>query len=225
MRERIGYSTFDDRSHARNLRLERCWFDVASFGQRWAPQDPPWSVRDVDVIDCANKVSCQLFGGVFDEVVVDGLEGATVWLSGCVFRHVVIRGKCSSIVIRRQVSPGPRRVTAVDLVEAETYATIDWALDVSELAARDVELLGVPARLVRRDPGTQLVATLERVRATQAVWRHPAFQDDPWPTMLDRMLALEVADQVLVTPTRRRSSARDVEVLRTLQREGVLEPD
>ena len=40
------------------------------------------------------------------------------------------------------------------------YQKIDWALDISRGEFRDLELKGIPARLVRRDPETQLIVTM-----------------------------------------------------------------
>jgi hypothetical protein len=103
------------------------------------------------------------------------------------------------------------------------YATVDWALDIREAEFKDFDCRGVPSRLVRRDPETQIMVTRERVLGSgdQIAAGGPF-----WQSWLKLFLQDEwYADGILVAPNRDRRFKELAEGLRALRRAGVAEAD
>jgi hypothetical protein len=62
-----------------------------------------------------------------------------------------------------------------------------------------LEINGIPAKLIRRDPNTQMVVTRER--ALNQEWRsRVGTENKHWPFAIDMFLATGEADRVLVAP-------------------------
>jgi hypothetical protein len=162
---------------------------------------------------------------VFDEVVVDGLRTRDLLqLWGCVFRHVTLTGRVGRIM----VSPSYAPLTATQaqqraLMEANQrfYADVDWALDISQVDADELELYGVPARLVRRDPETQVVVL--RSKAQAGTWRSLDLDGTWWGVSLERLANGPVEDVVLAAPRRHRRFKQLVAGLQLLRASGVAE--
>jgi hypothetical protein len=73
---------------------------------------------------------------------------------------------------------------------------VDWALDISEAEFPDVELRGIPARLVRADPDLSVVVTREKTEANTA-WRDEQI-DLELRIGIERMLEVRSCDDVLL---------------------------
>jgi len=136
-------------------------------------------------------------------VYIDGLTTDSlliIW--GAVFDQVVFSGKVGKIKINSHVHH-------VDQSEAlqrpfnefrqNFYEKVDWAIDISQAKFRLLEIRGIPSRLIRRDPSSQMVVT--RVRAMNPDWRSRISSDNKhWPFVIDMFLATDEADRVLVAP-------------------------
>ncbi len=86
-----------------------------------------------------------------------------------------------------------------DNARADFYSTNEWALDISEGIFQEFEMHGVPAKLVRRDPDTQVVITREN--AIRSNWRDKISSwNHYWPFVIDLFLEDEEEDMVLVAP-------------------------
>jgi hypothetical protein len=150
------------------------------------PTDPAkrLTIRNVSIYRC-HHWACHAHGVVFDNVTLTDVRGGGVgakapsFLWGCVFSRVQIRGPLSGLWWRWKVEPDDDSLSRRFLwANIALYQSIDWALDVSEARFSIYEsLLGVPARLVKRDPTRHFVMTREAALSLAAesgestVWR------------------------------------------------------
>jgi hypothetical protein len=126
----------------------------------------------------------------------------------------------------RLLIPGrcePHEQRAFDEANAEYYRHVDWALDISEGEFKDLELRGVPARLIRRDPETQVLIT--RKVALQGPWRDLDFRSNVTPACISLFLGRDEPDYVLVAPKRSRRFRDCVADIELLRKAGIAEPD
>jgi hypothetical protein len=188
-------------------------------------------VRDVHLTNCTNFNS-QIGPAVFDEVTVDGLKSNDILiLWGPSFRHVVLKGKILGQLKINETSTlrgEARDEEAFAQARAAFYKDVDWALDISEAHfGGEFDMRGVPAKLVRRDPKTQVVVT--RGKAVKKAWRTKiAAWNTWWPFVIDLFLSDGDPDVVLVanrSGRREKTFKRLVEGLDDLRRAGVAEPD
>ena len=120
---------------------------------------------------------------------------------------------------------------AFDAANAAYYAQVDWALDLREAAFTDeVDLRGVPGRLVRRNPETQVLILREKV--VEGRWRQLDLEQTYWPTALTFFLEhSSLHATVLVVPAHvaRRTGLWTrqtlLDGLRRLRDAGVAEPN
>ena len=148
--------SLDARPTLRRLTLERCHFTASELGPL-----------------------------ILEDALID-----TIWIHrgmwgpqkvvGCAFNRVVIRGRINGGVrfvpsmdwmLNRPLAP------AVDdpFVRANQryYEGVDWALDIGSAEFTGIEMsqCDIPARLIRRDPETQVVVTRESVHGVIGVPR------------------------------------------------------
>jgi hypothetical protein len=148
---------------------------------------------------------------------------------GAVFKRVVLRGKIDRLMISTDVPVGMSRTESqvAALSEANTayYATVDWALDISQAEFKECSLRGVPARLVRRDPETQVVVTREK--ALSGEHRKIQFPEDAAGLLMGIHLLLNRGDPdvVLVAAKRGRKFKAQLEGIELLRRAGIAKPD
>ncbi len=210
-----------------DLEFRRCVFGWCGLSITMNPRLRS-TVRNVGVYQCESRDPGGLSAAIIEDVVVDGLK--TVWplkTFGAVFKHVVLRGKIGGIILNndlaRTENATPDRLRAFELANAAYYASVDWALDISEGAFVSCDINGIPARLIRRDPETQVVITREK--ALEGRWRELDLSDTYWPTAIEMMLHCGDADCVLVAPKRARDFRELLRGIQLLRRAGVAEPD
>lgn len=117
-------------------------------------------VRDV-VLERCRMEGCDAGGVYFEDVTVDTLHLARLHLaSGCVFKHVTLRGKIGPIMA---IPPNPMSPLKSQFTAAivEKYKEVDWALDISEAIFSDADFYYVPGELIRRDVNTQVLLRRE----------------------------------------------------------------
>lgn len=187
------------------------------------------TVRNVRVVNCVS-LNCDIGPTVFEEVTVDGLNTNNLLIFWSpVFRRVTLRGKVGQIKINsiaHFVDRSPSVQRPFDLARAKFYEGVDWALDISGAEFKVFDMHGVPARLVRRDPATQVVVTRER--AMQPGWRERlSATNTHWPFVIDMFLQDGEPDIVLVAPKAKRKQdfTRLLDGLVELRQAGVAEPD
>jgi len=134
-----------------------------------------------------------------DGLITDSL--LIVW--GAVFDQVSFSGRVGKIKINRHVHHVDKSEATqrpFDEFRERFYSQVDWAIDISKAEFRLLEISGIPARLVRRNPETQMVVTREN--ALNRDWRSKVSQGSVhWPFAIDMFLATGEPDRVLVVPT------------------------
>jgi hypothetical protein len=88
------------------------------------------------------------------------------------------------------------------MANANFYDRVAWALDISEGEFKELDIRGIPAHLIRRDPETQFVLTREK--ALQGRWRDLEFQETVWYTWIAHFLKSGDSAVVLIAPKRHR---------------------
>ncbi|MCK6576322.1 hypothetical protein L6V77_35180, partial [Myxococcota bacterium] len=149
--------------------------------------------------------SCSIWTPIIEDSVVDGLKTpGTLFLRGAVFKHVVLKGKIGGLVVAPPCVPNGGSEEAFRVANRDYYATIDWALDLTQVESQyTLELDSVPGHLIRRDPTTQILVTRERVLA--ADWRKIDLEGTPYDIALDRLVREGYDSRVLVAPSGHRS--------------------
>jgi hypothetical protein len=196
--------------------LRKCTFKVCHPVAKDVVRRPIF--RRLSITDCKAE-SSDADGAVFDECVVDGLRTNRLHMvTGCAFRHVVLRGNLGQFLIRRSSTTGDD--DPVDRANANFYREVDWALDITEVRSTTLDIRDVPLDLIRRDPETQPIVrrasfTYEEMlrrglgpRATQILGLF--FADGP-----DRRL--------YVANARSKRFAEDVEAIQQLRDAGLTE--
>ncbi|MCK6576373.1 hypothetical protein L6V77_35445, partial [Myxococcota bacterium] len=182
----------------------RCEFDACQFSISSAPE---FRVRakNCHLKDCIVRGNCGIYTPIIEDSVVDGLKTpGTLFLRGAVFKHVVLKGKVGSIYVGRPAVSDGGSEEAFEVANRDYYATVDWALDLTQVEAQlDLELPSVPGHLIRRDPTTQILVTRERVLA--ADWRKIDLDGTPYDIALDRLAREGYDSRVLVAPSGHRS--------------------
>jgi len=160
------------------------------------------TVSDVLLQNCTVSAS-DLGPALLKRVQIDGLVTDSLFIVwGAVFDQVVFSGKIGKIKINRHVhhvDKSDRVQRPFDAFRQHYYENAEWALDISRAKFRLLEIYGIPARLIRRDPSTQMVVTRER--ALNPAWRtQVSAENKHWPFAIDMFLATGEADRVLVAP-------------------------
>lgn len=208
-----------------DLEFDRCDFENSGLG---ATRDPALrsTVRRVVLRSCSTR---RVWVGpvIAEDVLIDGLRTRDLlqtWAPA--LRHVILRGRVGRIMVSPYVEPSSATARQqADFAQANEryYRTVDWALDITEAEPEELELYGVPARLVRRDPEVSAIVTREA--ALRGDWRRLPLDDTWWPQALRRLAANPVQDVVLVAPRRHRDFATLVAGLRQLKDAGIATAD
>jgi hypothetical protein len=224
------YKLYDDDSGIviENLVLDACVFDNCTLSHTTNTARRS-AVRNVRLKNCVS-VNCDIGPAVFEDVTVDGLEtNDLLILWGPLFNHVTLKGKIGKLKVNLAahfVDRSPETQQPFNLARSRFYETVDWALDISEAHFKEFDMHGVPARLVRRDPATQVVVTREK--ALLPGWREQLSPSNTlWPLVIDMFLEDGEPDIVLVAPKGKpkRKFTALLEGLNELRRAGVAEPD
>lgn len=228
------FSRFDDRDSGRcfeNAVFRECFFDDCCVSITEVPELRS-TFRNMRFENCS-QLSCSIGAAIVEDVVVDGLknQGDMFQTFGAVFKHVELRGNFDSIMITNDLLPfdffcqeaSERRVKNFREANRRFYCTVDWALDISKGEFRELALRGVPARLIRRDPETQIVIT--RQRAMKGDFRELKFLELVTPYSIQYMLDEGWEDFVFVAPKRRREFRNVLADIKLLRKAGIAEPD
>lgn len=219
---------FQDRDSARtfeDLEFRSCYFESCLISLTRQPKLRS-TVRRVTIRGCEAR-GCLIDGAVIEDVLVDGLKtNGLLQTWGAVFKHMTLRGKIGRVMLSPAVATGratPTEQRAFDDANREYYSRVDWALDISEGEFEELDIRGIPARLIRRDANTQAVVTREK--AMSGAWRRLDLGKTYWPTSLQFLLDFGFQDIVLVAPKRNRKFRQLLDGLKVLREAGVAEPD
>ncbi|MGH1554883.1 hypothetical protein ACRAWF_32020 [Streptomyces sp. L7] len=204
------------------------------FGARVeAVEDPAQRpvFRDITLRGCTVR-DCVLEGALLENVLVDGLTApatAHMRVLGCAYRRVVLRGHFANITLLPHVDPfsstlGPLYQRANGEHWVDLMCDGDWALDISGLTGHLDFRSAVPARLVRRDPETQIVITAEQAARTD--WRSvPGLERSHLGAHIKLLQVSTSRDTILIADkSAPRPSASDHHAAPTAG-EGAAEPD
>lgn len=219
-----------DGSLVAGLTVRRCSFSACGLSLTEST-DQRLTIRDIAVVDCRTK-RVIVGPAVIDSVTIDGLrtdDPLFVW--GAALRHTTLKGRIERLVFRRRIAS----VVASDAVHASFarvntafYSDVDWALDITEAEFTEVDLEGIPARLIRRDPATQVVVT--KAKAMEGRWRALDLSRTWWGILLGAYAnasGVGAGPQdaiVLAAPKRRKDFRHHLDGLKLLRDEGIAEP-
>jgi hypothetical protein len=229
--DRQSFHHLFDQDSARlfeDMVFKRCYFGGCGLSITRSPALRS-TVRNISVISCEQRGSL-IYGAVFDTVIVDGLKtNGLLQTWAAVFKHVTLRGKIGRVMLSNTVAPGVHGFAPVEEQEAfdkansEFYASVDWALDLTEAEFDECDLRGVPGGLIRRDRATQVLVT--RKAAISGRWRNVDLSKTYWPTALEFFIESGAPEIVLVAPKRNRKFQILLEGLQKLRDSGVAEPN
>lgn len=209
------------------VRLGQCRFDNCSFSLVSSP-DRRSMARNLHLRDC-RVVNCDVGPAIVDEVVVENLAINDLLICwGTLFRHVTLSGKLGSVKTNAMAHHDitPDKQASFDTERAAFYEAVDWALDISAATFTELDLRGIPARLIRRDPSRQFVLTRRKALEGNAPG-HLSKAAEHWMFSVELFLRDGDEDRVLTVPhtgTRKRQ-AELLEGLLELRRLGLVEPD
>ncbi|KQN19210.1 hypothetical protein ASE86_11840 [Sphingomonas sp. Leaf33] len=189
-------------------------------------------VRRVEMIDCTIN-GCDTGPMVVSEVSIFGLKTNDLLIFWSPYLdRVVLSGEIGKMKVNATAGPstyGNARQKPFDDYRANFYAGVEWALDISKARFKDFDIRGVPGRLIRRDPESQILITRERaLQVAKPGWEK---QLDPanklWPFMVNLFVGDGDADTVFVAPLGAAKAKRDplLKGLQELRRIGLAEPD
>ena len=169
-------------------------------------------------------------GAILDEVLVDGIGSRgriPLFLSGTVFRHVVVRGRVCPLKINEAPSgcDTPASESLWKAANREFYESVDWALDISQAEfVSGPTFETVPGHLIRRDPETQVLvrrSSIEDSDLSSIDWGKSSFG-----VALRWFLDFGQYDSVVLAAERKSPSfAEQCDVLAMLRAGGIAEKD
>jgi hypothetical protein len=207
----------------------RCSFDNYSIAVTADPARRPM-IRNCHLIDCSVHAT-YLNGAIVEDTIVDGLRTSArtnLLVFGAAFKHVTLRGRLGTLLSRPYThlladERHPERDDQFKQANAAYYAEVDWALDIREAEAAELTLIGVPARLVRRNPATQ--AVVRRAAVADGRWRTIDLGKAHWRITIEEMLDGGFDDVMLVAPTRSVNYAACLRGIEILRSEGIADPN
>ncbi len=208
------------------MEFHHCAFQSCSISNTHVPSLRTL-VRRLRLVD-SSEYGCFLHSAICEDIVIDGLKthGDTLHAWGAVFKHVVLKGKIgnimtSNIIFAGHATSGEQQ--AFNEANAEYYRHVDWALDISQGDFTDIDIRGVPGRLVRRDPETQVLIT--RQAAWHQEWDKLEFRAPLTAGTIQTFLQQEYEDMIFVAPKRDRGFRDYVLDIQRLRAEGIAERD
>lgn len=176
--QELDFRTLNGRDHSsqvKGYRLENC----EVMGTMLASRHPgEWrTIRDCEAVRCRHY-NCALSGTAVEGCVLDtmGQAGPGYFtLDACVFRHVTLRGKITTMLFRFDPNPfeepavGPSFKDMWPGAMARYYSDVDWALDIREARFTALtSLVTVPGDLVRYDPERAILVRREALAGNRA---------------------------------------------------------
>lgn len=224
-----GFKDRDSGAMFSDLEFNHCLFKSCSIGRTEDPNNRS-IVRNIRIVNC-EAAGCFLGPAIVQDVVVDGLKiPKRLIAEGSVFKHVVLKGRIDRLLLfavsanllanaehRKQVEE------RFEQANTEYYRTVDWALDISEAEFSDFDVRGIPARLIRRDPLTQVV--IKREKILDGKWRRLDLSGTWWPVGIEMLEKSKWDDHTLVAPKRHRYFSQALKGIYTLRDAGIAEPD
>jgi hypothetical protein len=218
-----GFSDFDSSGIFDGYRFTRCEFDAIDLSNARRPELRS-TIRNCHLQRCIVRQNCSINTAIVEDCVVDGLETrGPVDIHGAVFKHVVLKGKIGHLILAPPYGLSESNPSPFLAANAEYYRGVDWALDLTQCEVKELQLSGVPGRLIRRDPTTQILVTRERALAVD--WRSLPLGGSPYAVSLNHLTRYGDDSRVLIAPHRDRSFQACIQAQKVLRDAGVAEPD
>lgn len=193
------------------------------------------TVRNVDLTNCTID-GVSVGPTVLRNVSITNLRTSDLFIVWCPYLdRVTLSGEIGKMKVNATASHttyGPANYAKqkpFDDYRDQFYAEVEWALDISAARFKEFDIRGVPARLIKRDPESQIVVT--RKKALQVATPGWEKRLDPsnklWPFMINLFLGDGDEDTVLVAPLGAAKAKRDplLKGLAELRAIGLAEPD
>jgi hypothetical protein len=142
---------------------------------------------------------------------------------GCVFEHVTLRGRINRLLINSKFLHSSNAEAFEQSAKLE-YQAIDWALDISELDCPDLDIRGIPARLIRRDPAVHSVVTYDtayRLSLDEISQSIEGFRNSAHYFAISGLLDNKWEDVVLVAARRGKRAQEQQDMLAALREAGL----
>jgi hypothetical protein len=182
--------------------FRRCDFYSCTINCLFRGQRAHYLVRDVTLEGCRLS-RCAASNVTFEDCVLDKPKvSGQLQLTGCLFKHVVIRGNPGLLCIydyyKSDITETDRQLrrTARDAY----YRGVDWAIDIREAETEEVRTRNVPLELVRRDPRRTLLVWTKH--QDHPVWQSPARAHGLWRTDVADA-ASDGCEAILLSPLRK----------------------
>lgn len=222
------FSDFYDRNSGRlfqDLEFRKCRFISSSLSITRKPERRS-IVRNVRLTQC-EEIGCALDAAIVEDIIIDGLKTGDLFQSwGAVFKHIILKGNIGRIMISPYIATAmakPKEQAAFDEANAKYYNSVDWAIDIREGLFYECEIQGVTARLIRRDPETQVV--IKREKVVTGEWKKLDLSKTYWATSIQFFIDRGDPDLVLVAPKRYSKFQDLLDGLKMLRDTGIAEPD
>ena len=99
------------------------------------------------------------------------------------------------------------------------YATVDWALDISEIETRDFSIRGIPWEKIRINPETQAVVTRDSLRVTD--YRKLPLPQTYFGTAMETIAMLKLDYVLLVAGILGKNYTQEIECIKLLRESGI----
>jgi hypothetical protein len=212
-----------------NIRFRRCSFE--GTGLICARPEKRSHIRGIEIIACEQR-SCGMEGPIIENVLVEDFNthGQVLFFLACVFKHVVFKGKIGQMVINNNAAHGMEdrifgKKSALELFQkanAEYYAQVDWALDISQGEFSSLSIIGIQPKLIRRDPESQVI--ISRDKLLKGEWKKMKFKSDI-VAIIDSFRKRDEADFILIAPKRSVRFNDLMEDFKILRKAGIISPD
>lgn len=209
-----------------DIHVERSTFTSCNI----TPQSNlPWDrsiFQNVVIRDCLSEGN-GVRGAVFEDITVDGLRTSSMLLLfGVACKHVTLKGRIGRVkfVDRFAPSPSDPANTAYAAANELYYQSVDWALDVRDVDPTDLDLTGVPGRLVLRDPAVSVLLTKS---IPHQLVTHERIAGTTISVALDYLHRYSLVNEVVCVnwPRNNPRQALEAEAIKFLKGEGYAEPD
>ncbi|MAT43338.1 MAG: hypothetical protein CL609_13440 [Anaerolineaceae bacterium] len=226
--DRQEFIGFVDRNSAKiysDLEFRQCRFISCNISITRKPKKRS-VIRNISFYNC-QVTGCTIDAAIIEEVLISGLKTHNILQTfGAVFKRVKFEGNIGEIMLTPLIFPGiakPKEQAAFDQANAAYYKQVDWALDISEARFVECDIRRIPAKLIRRDPATQVV--IKREKALLGEWKKLDLSNTYWKTSIQFFLDDGNDDLVLVAPKQDPNYSNLLDGLKMLRDAGVAEPD
>lgn len=211
-----------------DVRFNRCTFRHCRLRGQEDPAKRLF-VQRVHVRDC-RVTDCGIQRVIIEDTCIENLhvdDGELLMAWGCLFKHVVLRGRFGNININRPYTSAPRLDERLQQRFAEAaeryYGNVDWAIDIRDVHVAGLKIRGIPVSLIRRDPVTQAIVPLGQILEKR--WESVDLGSSWWKAILNAEARTPSGDLVLVAPKLDTSFEAQLEGIRRLRLAGIAVSD